>query len=420
MPERVQQHPAISRYRNELVRFKVVHAGRRSFKTEIAKRTLVAESLRNKGRSFFFGGPTYGQAKRIAWNDIKALSPRWAIEAISDSELWIRYKTGCEIWIIGFDQPQRFDGKPQWHGGILDEYADMKATVWTEHVEPAIRDTRGWCWFVGVPEGKNHYYELSQYAKSGNNKQWADYYWYSSEVMHPDEVADAKQHLDPRTYRQEYEGSFESYEGRIYCYFDSEIHRFEHNLSWGVPVFVACDFNVNPCVWEIGQDLPELTYVYDELCQRNTDVFKMCVAIKSSLVKLIGNDEAKARKYPFIFYGDSSGKSRDFNATISTWQIIREQFAGWNIECRLQNNPKIIDRVNAVNSRMRSADGKTRFGCSSRCVELMKDFEMVEMGDLREKKDQAGDRTHASDALGYMIHYEHPVLPRVHGEQFTT
>ncbi|TAK56606.1 MAG: hypothetical protein EPO24_11105 [Bacteroidetes bacterium] len=417
-PEQVERHPVIQRYRHEPVRFKTVHAGRRSFKTEIAKRTLVAECIGNRKQSLFFGAPTRDQAKRIAWNDIKQLSPPYTIAAYSDGELWIRYKTGSELWVIGFDAAERFDGKSQWHGGILDEYADMRPDVWSEHVEPALRDTRGWCWFIGVPEGKNHYYELVEYARSGENSHWADYCWFSSEVMHPDEISEVKSRLDTRTYRQEYEGSFESYEGRVYCYFSSDIHRIVRPLDWGVPLFVACDFNVNPCVWEIGQDTDDFTYVYDELRQGNTDIFKMCAALKRRLVELMSKNEHRARMYPIRFYGDYSGMGRNFNATLSSWEIIKQEFAGWNVEYRLQHNPNIIDRVNAVNARMRSATGNVSFGCNPKCVELIRDFDMCEMDDLQQKKSQAGDRTHASDALGYMLHYEHPVLPKVRGEQY--
>lgn len=419
MPERVAQHPVITKYRTELVRFKTVHAGRRSFKTEIAKRTLVAEALKNKNQSLFFGAPTRDHAKRIAWKDLKELSPKWAVDKISDSELWIRYKTGTEIWVIGFDAPERFDGKSQWHGGVLDEYADMKEDVWTEHVEPALRDTRGWCWFIGVPEGKNHFYELSIQARNGTKSNWMDYSWHSSEAMHPEEIAEVKKHLDPRTFRQEYEGSFESYEGNIYCYYDADFHCVNRNLIYGLPLFVACDFNVTPCIWEIGQDRPDLTYVYDEVVGKNTDAFKMCVMLKQRLIGIIG-DEGKAKSYPVRFYGDASGKSRDIAATQSTWEIIRQQFAGWNVEFRLQNsNPKIMDRVNAVNSRMRAEDGKIRFEHSPKCTELQKDFQMCELKDITTKKEQAGERTHASDSIGYMIYYEYPVLPKVTGTQYT-
>ena len=416
IPAQVEQHPVINKYRNDLVRFKVAHAGRRSFKTEIAKRTIVACAMGKPKQSLFFGGPTRDQAKRIAWNDLKALSPKWAIAEISDGELWIRYKNGSEIWVIGFDAPARFDGKV-WHGGILDEYADMKPDVWTEHVEPALRDTRGWCWFIGVPEGKNHYYDLSIRAGSGELENWADYSWLSEDVMHPEEIAEVKSQLDPRTYRQEYCGSFESYEGRLYCYYDSAIHRFELPVYRALPIMVACDFNVDPCLWELGQDTEKLTYFFDEIKQKQTDVFKMSIECKRRLIELLGSEET-ARKHKIEFYGDWAGTGRNFNATSSTWQIIKEQFHGWNTDYFLTSNPRIVDRVNSVNSRMRNAAGATRYGHSKRCIELHKDFEMVEMSDLRESKNQAGERTHASDSVGYLIHYRHPVMQRVTGIQY--
>ena len=345
----------------------------------------------------------------IAWKALKALSPSWAVKHISESELRIDYAHGSELWIIGFDVRQRFEGKERWHGGVVDEAAQLPKEVFDNTISPALRDTKGPCHLIGKPEGKNDYYEFSQYAKQSGDPEWADFNWFSAEVLDPAEVEKERNRLDERTYRQEYEGSFESYEGRAYVYYDAAHHRKSQSFNSAFPVCVACDFNLDPCIWEIGQDKAGFISIQDEIKQRQTDIWKMCVELKRRLEQRIGQN---CRKHAIIFYGDfEHGKTRSVSATATSWQIIRDEFIDWSAEFRLKGHPRIIDRVNAVNSKLRNARGVVQLGADPGCVELCKDFEMVDLGMLQSQteKNKAGERTHASDTVGYWIEYEYPI-----------
>ena len=397
----------ISRYRNDLIRFKVVHAGRRSYKTEISKRTLVSEGMANVSQNFFFGAPTHGQAKAIAWNDLKELALPVTLD-YSETELWIKLLTGSTIHAVGFDKPERFEGR-LWHGGILDELPDMKPSVWNENVRPALTDTRGWCWLIGVPGGKNHYYELSQYALHSGDPEWADYNWFTSDVLDPDEVNKERDRLDERTFRQEYEGSFESYEGRAYSYYDSDKHRKVQSFDSRLPVRISCDFNLDPCVWVLGQDRSGFISIQDEVKQHRTDIWKMCGELKRRLETRVGGE---CRKHHTVFYGDyEHGQSRSVSATASSWQIIRDEFRDWNVEFRYRGHPRIIDRVNAVNSKLRTAKGEIQLGLDPSCVESHSDFEVVSIDMLQSptEKNKMPNRTHASDCIGYWVSYDYPI-----------
>ena len=128
----------------------------------------------------------------------------------------------------------------------------------------------------------------------------------------------------------------------------------------------------------------------------------MCAELKLRI------DKYAARQV--IFYGDlEHGKSRSVSATAHSWEIIRREFALRNCEFRLKPHPRIVDRVNAVNSKHRSAAGQVSFGLDPKCIELHKDFEMVDMAMLT-KQANVGERTHASDAIGYMIAYEYSII----------
>ena len=369
-------------------------------------------------RRYCFGGPTRDQVKRIAWEDLKDLIPALLKKKTSESELWIKLVNGSEIWCIGFDRPERFEGTP-WHGVVLTEFPHFTDTAWNENIAPALRDTHGWAILEGVPEGRNHYYDLVQYARESGDEEWADFCWTTAEVRDPKEIEKERGRLDERTFRQEYEGSFESYEGRAYMYYDATTHRKPVGFDAVHPVCVACDFNLNPCLWLIGQDTDGHIKVLDEIKMQQADIWKMCVELKR---RLGGYERELQRTHPkqvlrVTFYGDyEHGKTRSVSATASSWEIIRSEFAGWNVDFHLRSHPRIVDRVNAVNSKLRTAKGQVQMTIDPKAVELHRDFEMVSMDDLGKTSD-VGDRTHASDAVGYWIAFEYPVV-KITGRQW--
>ena len=144
-PSRLSTSPPLSRRWTELrghqqqwslthhpARFKVVPAGRRSGKTELAKRHLVESLPIPKpwdDPRYFFGAPTRDQAKRIAWDDLIALTPKsWLLpggRGISHSDLCIRTIFGSSLWVLGMDVPARMEGVG-WDGGVGDELSDWK------------------------------------------------------------------------------------------------------------------------------------------------------------------------------------------------------------------------------------------------------------------------------------------------------
>src|SRR5687768_17154450 len=89
------QHPVQVALVTDNVRFKVVPAGRRSGKTEKAKRFVVREAMRVPG-PYFIAAPTRDQVKKIYWNDIKLLSLTSIIgrDVVSESELTIKFPNG--------------------------------------------------------------------------------------------------------------------------------------------------------------------------------------------------------------------------------------------------------------------------------------------------------------------------------------
>ncbi len=209
-------HPVQTALVNDPVRFKVVPAGRRSGKTERAKRYVVREAMKTPG-SYFVAAPTRDQVKRIYWNDLKRLSFCSVLpQKPSESDLIIHYPNGSTLSLIGLDQPQRMEGV-FWTGGVIDEIADVKDGAWAENISPALDtfnptrpDFRAWCWLIGVPDGLNHYYEMAEYARTANDPDWKVYTWKSSEILPAELIEAAKRRMSAKQFRQEYEASFET------------------------------------------------------------------------------------------------------------------------------------------------------------------------------------------------------------------
>ena len=426
--EPLRPHPIQKEWWNSKARFTVVPAGRRSGKTEISKRKIVRAALRGTrfaDARFFAAAPTRDQAQRIYWNDIKALVPPAFVADRSESHLRLGLINGSEISVIGMDKPERIEGSP-WDGGVLDEVANMKSGAWPENVRPALSDRNGWCALIGVPEGRNHYYDLWKYAISGQDPEWAGYTWPSADILPPSEVAAAQRQLDELTFQQEYFGSFISFEGRAYYSFQEATHCAPLAYNPDAPLAFCFDFNVEPGVAAIIQEqhlpngMPEGytgTGVIGEVhIPRNSNTPAVC----RKLIQDWGDHRGDVS-----CYGDATGGSRGTAKTQgSDWELIRDDLRpvfGDRLYMKVgRSNPPERARVNAVNSRFHTSAGEEWMMVDpAKAPNVVRDFEGVRLlsggsGEIDKRADPK--LSHLSDAIGYYVHAEFPVVKRV-GEQ---
>jgi hypothetical protein len=408
---KLKDHPVQTALVNDKVRFKVVPAGRRSGKTERAKRFVVREAMQIPG-PYFVATPTRDQTKRIYWGDLKRL----ALTSIyskkpSESELIIPFPNGSTIHLIGLDKPQRMEGIP-WVGGIIDEIADTKEGSWQENISPALDtvnpempDYRAWCWLIGVPAGLNHYYEMSEYAKKSGDPDWKCYEWHSADILPPDVIKAAKNRLSARQFRQEYEASFETALGKIYedyakANYTTETIKPHEQLMW------FHDFNYTPLSSGIGVRRGEAFYILDEI------ILESAVARQSALEfvdKFRGHNNKS-----LVLYGDPAGRAGEKHGHSSDYtemeQVLRQN--GWKVERKVKNAaPAIKDRQNAVRAKICNANGHVSlFVNRSKCQYVDKGLATVQI-----KKgstfleDDSNKYQHITTAIGYCVDYEWPI-----------
>ena len=195
----------------------MVVAHRRMGKTVAALNQLIhcALNCEKPDPRFAYIAPTYGQAKRVAWDYLCNFTrPLEATHNIS--ELRADFY-GRRIQLYGSDNPDSLRGQ-YFDGVILDEIGDQNPKIWNEIVRPALADRHGWALFLGTPKGANHFKDFRDRAE--REPGWALLEFKASEtgILPRTELDAAKKEMGDDKYAQEFECSFAAaVEGSYYA-----------------------------------------------------------------------------------------------------------------------------------------------------------------------------------------------------------
>jgi len=415
-------------------RFRVLVAGRRFGKTYLA----VAELLRGTswpGFTAWLIAPTYRQAKQIAWKRLKELAAPLILKT-NETDLSVELSTGGFIALRGADNYDSLRGVGL-DGVIFDEAADIAPEVWTEVVRPALSDRLGWALFIGTPKGFDKFHDL--YTEALDKPDWAAFKYTTLDggQVPESEVSAARLELDEKTFRQEYEASFEeTSQGKCYYAFTREDNVTPIQYDPRLPICYSLDFNVNPICSIIAQihDYAPNIYTSSQTTKQLKVLEEICIQnsnIPESVNEFIRRTRQYARPgYPLQvrIYGDPAGNARS-HAGPTDYNVVAQQFKqdsnyqlSWHVATA---HPAVRDRVNSVNSLLRTAAGTHRLFIDPSCKELIKDLEQViwktdtagnSLNDVNKSK---SERTHAVDALGYLCNKEFPLTGGSSGYQST-
>jgi phage terminase large subunit len=200
-------------------RFTVVVAHRRMGKTVSAINHLIKAAIEcdKPNPRFAYIAPTYGQAKRVAWDYLQEYTrPLGATYNVSElrADFW-----GRRISLYGSDNPDSLRGQ-YFDGVVIDEVGDQNPKIWNEIVRPALADRLGWALFIGTPKGNNHFYELRNRAADEPDWKLLEFRASETGVLPADELKAALKEMGQDKYDQEFECSFNaavegSYYGQI-------------------------------------------------------------------------------------------------------------------------------------------------------------------------------------------------------------
>jgi len=205
---RIALHPAQSAIFNSKARFTITAAGRRFGKSYLAAVKLGLEALKevnDRGHKLdptngiYYIAPTFEQAMRIMWRRLIALlkmkDQGGFISAMNINNGYLELINGRRIYIKGADNEDALRGEG-YAFVVMDEFADMKPSVWYEIIEPALMDVEGGAMFIGTPKGKNHFYKLFTGAmtKPDGHAYWND--WEAFHFVSSDNPFIKKRELD--------------------------------------------------------------------------------------------------------------------------------------------------------------------------------------------------------------------------------
>jgi len=367
-------------------------SGRRWGKSTMALIWLLDGTIHQMERRWVIF-PTYRQAKLVMWPMMKIFFKTYPQAKVNESELSITLN-GATFELKGADNEDSLRGVTLGMNGsnavVLDEYAYMK---------PMLATSKGRALFVGTPSGYNHFHDIFLRGQGGN-PNWKSWQFKTIEHGYVDaeEIALAKENMDARTFSQEFEATFETVQNRAAYNFDRNIHS-KSDAESSPKVYCGMDFNVD---WMTAVKVYEYTnqtiHYADEIRLTNSNTEEMAREIK--------------RRWPEVntIFPDSAGSARSTTGK-SDHQILRD--FGFRIIAR-KANPPVKDRLNALNRKLKDANGKISMTVDPKCLYLIKDLEQCQRdktGSLDKRSDDS--LSHALDACSYLIAYKWPIVKQL-------
>ena len=198
----------------------------------------------------------------------------------------------------------------------------------------------------------------------------------------------------------------------VYASFDPAVHLTSTARSPTLPLLWAFDFNVDPMCSIVAQRDGDRLIILDELVLRRSGTEEMCLEFTNRY-----GDHPMTVK----IYGDASGHARSTKGS-SDYDIVRRMLSRYGMSSFAlvvpRNNPRVADRVALVNGLLSAASGSIRLIIDTKCHELAKDLLELRFkeGTSIIDKHTDHDRSHLSDALGYLVWQEYSIKTPL-GEQ---
>lgn len=200
---------------------------------------------------YAYVAPYRVQAKKIAWEWLKHFTKTVPQRKVNETELFVEFPTyhegspGARIYIIGADKPDNLRGD-YLDGCILDEFAQIKKSLYGEVIVPMVTDRNGFIYIVGTPKGQNHFYEKYLEAQKNPDR------WFSclfradeSKVLTEQQINDMKAEMTPDEIRQELYCDFTASASNIVMPIDLVSAAAQRELKepdvYGMPIILSLD-----------------------------------------------------------------------------------------------------------------------------------------------------------------------------------
>ncbi|HEU5023174.1 MAG TPA: terminase family protein [Bryobacteraceae bacterium] len=400
--------PSQQRFHDSPARFKGFSGPIGSGKSQALCQEAIRLSYQNPGRAGLLGAPTFPMLRDSTLASLTEILERNEIpfEWNKGDNILTMKDSGSRILLRPVDDFDRLRGTNlAWFG--LDELTYTQEGAWLR-LEGRLRDpkaTRRCGFAVWTPKGFDWVYRkfiahpVEGYeailAKPFENRFLLD------EV--PDFYERLRASYDENFFRQEVMGDYLNVRGGlVYSSFDRRRNVKDLAPVQGLPLLWTLDFNVDPLCSLVVQKTRDEVRVVDEIVLRRATTEQLCEEFAARFGNPPGGVDV---------YGDSNGSAMHTNSDSTDYGVIRDFFRARGVRVRFRvpkSNPSVRDRVVTVNGKLRNAAEEVSLFVSPKCKELIDDFEQVSYEEDSTQIDKTKDRrrTHASDALGYLIWQE--------------
>ena len=374
---------------------------------------LMTEEIRRAARlavqrrigtenEIWYAAPTFLQAKRVMWSRLKKTIPaRWLDGRPNETICAMTLRSGHVIRLVGLDAFENLRGSGLWFFGG-DEWADCRPEAWSEVIRPMLSTARGHALFVGTPKGFDHFRDAYLLGQPGGDPSYRSFMFttLNGGNVPPAEVDAARQQLDARTFRQEYEASFETYAGRVIYAFSRAGNVRPVSYDATRPLHIGMDFNINPMSATVWQEDGIATWQIDEIVMPTSNTDEMATEIARRYGRT-GFNPGKSMVDHITIYPDPAGAQRRSSAAGRT-DIGILRHAGCVVVAGA-SHPPVRDRTNMVNRQFMSADGQRHAFVDPGCVRSIEAYERLIYRDGTNEPDKGSGHDHLVDATGYYL-----------------
>ncbi|WP_115746957.1 phage terminase large subunit [Escherichia coli] len=378
----------------------------------VMKIILAALYTETKGipAKFAYVGESRAHAKQTVWETF-TIYLRDMVRAghvqMNNSDLTIKFPNGNMILLSGYDDPERNRGL-HLTGLILDEAQSCPEDTWNLILAPTLNQNNGWCIIIGTPNGPDGlFYNMWQRGNDPGN-----HFWYSitktiedTGEMPPHKWDAILATYDKDTIAQEYFCDFNAaVKNRIYYNFDNRMvipatelkkpHLDSTLKDRGGALYVGMDYNVAfmPCI----------------IAQKNGNRFEV---LREIIFREATTDKVAERlrmEFPnrqIIICPDASGANAGTAQVAGSNHAILRRY-GFSIMAP-KKNPKVDERLLAVNVLLENALGDRRLFIHPSCKELIKT--LTHHTYKNGSPDKTSGLDHCGDALGYLVMQTFPI-----------
>lgn len=391
-------------------RFRVLAWGRQSGKSTWGNNEIIRHTWLNRGHIYWFILPTYKQA-RIQYRRAKSALYQCpgAVTRHSDSELSMTLLSGSTVFYQTGEKPENLRAETL-NGVVIDEYRKQKPELWPMVIRSMLGTTKGWAAFTSTTNGFDEFYELYEKARTDTTGEWGCLQAPSTcnPLFTNEELEACKKDMSFAQFQQEIMAEFVNLgAGKAYHAYSEdnirETNPFTEKDSYSeyLPIVVGMDFNLSPMAWCLGQQNRMDWYWREEIFLENSYTLEAA----KELVERVKN-----HKKGVIFCGDATAKAGQRAAAgQSDYDILCKTLTDAGVKWQNktpESNPNIKDRLNAVNAKLRDANGDPHMWHHPRCEKLRRDLTRVTVKPGANFTLDPGPEmmlTHISDAIGYPI-----------------